>query len=275
MEKGGSAVRLTVLVDNNTCIDQYLQGEPALSYYIEDEKEKILLDAGYSEIFLSNAKKLGIHAADVSSVVLSHGHIDHTGGLPFLLKLLELNKARLVAHPDVFGAKHVQHDVIGCPVTREELERKFQLVLSKEPVMLSEHLLFLGEIPRYFDFEPRYAIGETEKNGFWQEDLLFEDSAVAAILKDSLFIISSCSHSGICSIIEHAKTVTGIDKIAGVIGGFHLFEESERVRETIRYFKENRIERLYPCHCTSFAVKAAIHKEIPIQEVGVGFTLEL
>ena len=105
--------------------------------------------------------------------------------------------------------------------------------------------------------------------------MLFDDSAVAAILRDSLFIMTSCSHSGVCSIIEHARKITGIEKIAGVIGGFHLFEESERVQQTIRYFTQNHLDRLYPCHCTSFAVKAAIHREIPIQEVGVGITLEL
>ena len=211
----------------------------------------------------------------IGTIVLSHGHNDHTGGLPFLFKWPELDGAKLVAHPDVFGAKKTQHGAIGCPVTKEELDRKFDLILSKQPFMLTEHLLFLGEIPRYFDFEPRYAIGKTEKNGFWQEDLLFDDSAVAAILEEGLFVITSCSHSGICSVIEHAKKVTGIDKIAGVIGGLHLFEESDRLRKTVQYFKENRIERLYPCHCTSFAVKAAVHQEIPIHEVGVGLTLEL
>ena len=49
-------MKLTVLVDNNTLIDQYLLGEPAVSYYIEDEDEKILFDTGYSDAFIHNAK---------------------------------------------------------------------------------------------------------------------------------------------------------------------------------------------------------------------------
>lgn len=268
-------MRLMVLVDNNTYINQYLLGEPALSYYIEDGKEKILVDTGYSDAFIANAKCLKVDFSDISTVVLSHGHNDHTGGLPFLLKLEQKARGKAVAHPDAFDMKRTQHGEIGCPVAKEEMGKKFDLVLSKQPVKLSEHLLFLGEIPRYFDFEPRYVLGKSEKNGIWQDDLLFDDSAVAAVLEGGLFIITSCSHSGVCSIIEHAKRLTGIRKITGLIGGFHLFEESERLRKTIQYFKENHIDRLYPCHCTSFAVKAAIHREIPIQEVGAGLTLEL
>ena len=64
-----------------------------------------------------------------------------------LFKQSGLDEVKLVAHPDMFGAKQAHHDQIGCPMTRKELDRKFDLILSKQPVILSEHLLFLGEIP--------------------------------------------------------------------------------------------------------------------------------
>ncbi len=71
-------MRLTVLVDNNTFIDQYLLGEPAVSYYIEAENKKILFDVGYSDVFLQNAAKLGIDLTQLDMLVFSHGHLDHT-----------------------------------------------------------------------------------------------------------------------------------------------------------------------------------------------------
>mgnify|MGYP003304883644 CR=1 FL=1 len=37
-------MKLTILVDNNTFIDMYYLGEPAVSYYIEDNDNKILFD---------------------------------------------------------------------------------------------------------------------------------------------------------------------------------------------------------------------------------------
>jgi 7,8-dihydropterin-6-yl-methyl-4-(beta-D-ribofuranosyl)aminobenzene 5'-phosphate synthase len=90
-----------------------------------------------------------------------------------------------------------------------------------------------------------------------------DDTALAYNTGDGLFIITGCSHSGICNIIEHAKYICNEKKVIGVIGGFHLFDVSdvsERLMKTINYFRENQIEKLYPCHCVSFTAKAEIHK---------------
>ena len=103
-------MKLTVLVDNNTIIDQYLLGEPAVSYYIETGDQNILFDAGYSDAFLINAQRLDIDLTKLDKVVLSHGHLDHTWGLQYLVRLLcekpvynaKGKKPVLIAHPEVF-----------------------------------------------------------------------------------------------------------------------------------------------------------------------------
>ena len=76
-------MKLTVLVDNNTYIDQYYLGEPAVCYYIEDGETCLLLATGYSDVYIRNAKALGIDLAQVSVIALSHGHNDHTRGLQY------------------------------------------------------------------------------------------------------------------------------------------------------------------------------------------------
>ena len=124
------------------------------------------------------------------------------------------------------------------------------------------------------DFERRHAIGVIEE-GERSEDYVMDDSAIVYQGKDGLFIITGCSHSGICNIIEYAKEVCNEQKIVGVIGGFHLFKLSERLTRTIDYFQKNGIEELYPCHCVSFKTKAEIHKSIPVHEVGVGLKIEI
>ena len=70
-------MKLKVLVDNNTYIDQYYYGEPAVSYYIEDEDTNLLLDVGYSDIFMKNANALDVDLESVNTIVISHGHDDH------------------------------------------------------------------------------------------------------------------------------------------------------------------------------------------------------
>lgn len=267
-------MKLTVLVDNNVYIDHYYYGEPALSFYIEDGSKKILFDTGYSAIFYSNAQKLGIDLATVSTVVFSHGHNDHTGGLPVLESIFPLKKPLLVAHPLTFLPKQASEGNIGSALCMEELSKNYHLKLTKEPVKLSDRLTFLGEIPEMVPFEPRKQVGETKLAGKFVPDYVTDDSAMVYEGTEGLYIITGCSHSGIVNICEYAKKVTGKTQISGVIGGFHLFEEDQQLNKTIEYFKENHIAKLYPCHCVSFNAKAAIHKQIPIGEVGVGMTVE-
>ena len=78
-------MKLKVLEDNNTFIDMYYLGEQAVSYYIEDGEDKILFDAGYSDAYLKNAKKMNVDIDSINKVVISHGHDDHTRGLKYLL----------------------------------------------------------------------------------------------------------------------------------------------------------------------------------------------
>lgn len=88
-------------------------------------------------------------------------------------------------------------------------------------------------------------------------------------------MITGCSHSGICNIIEYAKKVCGEAKVQGVIGGWHLFKVDDRLEKTIAYLQKHNIRELYPCHCCSFQAKAAVHAQIPVKEIGVGKVIEI
>ena len=80
-------MKLTVLMDNNTLIDRYFLAEPGVSYLVEVDGKRILFDVGYSDAFITNARKLAIDLLDVDFVVLSHAHLDHTWGLIPLIRL--------------------------------------------------------------------------------------------------------------------------------------------------------------------------------------------
>lgn len=266
-------MKLKVLEDNNTFIDMYYLGEPAVSYYIEDGEDKILFDVAYSDAFLKNAKKMNVNIDNVNKVVISHGHDDHTGGLKYFFD--KKRDVELISHPESFNYKEDDTGLyIGASLSKEELSELCKLNLSKEPIQVSKYITYLGQIPILNDFEPRYTIGKSIINGEKVDDNIEEDSALVYKGDNGLFIITGCSHSGICNIIEYAKKVCKDDRILGVIGGFHLFENDDRLKHTINYLKDNNIKYLYPSHCVSLKAKIEIAKQLDIHEVGVGLEIE-
>ena len=259
-------MRLTILSDNNTLIDQYLLGEPGFSCLIEAEGKRFLLDTGYFGIFAKNAEALGLDWRSVDGVVLSHCHDDHTKGLDAFFT--EGPKPRLVAHPALFRRLVSRGLFIGCPYSRATVERYFDLCLTAEPLALTENLFYLGAIPRVF---PDHQ-DETPREG---DGPVFtpDDTALAYRGKEGVCVITGCSHSGISNIVEQAKKVTGRSRVMGVIGGFHLRQMDGRSAGIIEYLEREDIPYLYPCHCTALSVKVAMGNRMHIEEVGAGTCL--
>lgn len=268
-------MKLTVLCDNYTIIDRYLLGEPALSFYLEDGGQTILFDTGYSDVALKNAETLDIDLSCTPLIALSHGHNDHTRGFLALGEQNLLQGKTIVAHPAALRPKYLQHsdfqEDIGAPYTAEQLQAFCTLQLTEQPVQLSDHLWFLGQIPRHFAFENK-AIAHcyTVQNGEAQPDLLLDDTALVYSGTDGLTIITGCSHSGICNICAYAQSLFNSKPIVRIIGGFHLFDVDERLHQTIAYLETLHLKELYPCHCVSLAAKVAMAKSLPVKEVGTG-----
>lgn len=267
-------MRLTILVENNTYIDKYCLAEPAFSCWLEDGEEKILFDTGHSDLLLHNAEVLGIDLSAATKLVLSHGHSDHTGGLPALIERGILKNAEVIAHTEALYPKRVKGMDIGCPVSEEALRGACRkLTLTNDPIKVSEHVTFLGGIPRVIPFEGQ-IIGERETPEGWVRDDLVDDTAMALSVEGGTFVLTGCSHSGICNIITRALEVCG-GPLTGVLGGFHLQRVNEQMQKTIDFLKEIATEEMYPCHCVCFAAKAEMYKAFPVKEVGVGLVLEL
>lgn len=270
-------MRLKVLVDNNTFINDYYFAEPAWSIYIECDGKKILLDTGYSDIFIRNANKMGIDLCDLDYIVFSHGHPDHTWGLKYLLevyKTREYKKPTLIATKNTFDNKFDDGISIGCDVSIEDIEKYMNVNITNDSFNITESLIYLGYIERKSDFENKNPIGETVINNELVPDYVLDDTALVYKANDGIVVITGCSHSGITNIVEAAKEVTNITNIIDIIGGFHLFKDNKlEISKTAEYFKNETIGRLHPCHCADLRSKIEIDKVIPIEEVGVGLEL--
>jgi len=147
--------------------------------------------------------------------------------------------------------------------------------LSKEPVWLTDRLIFLGEIERKNNFENKIPLGRFEINGIKSDDYLLDDSALVYKSSQGLVIITGCSHAGICNIIEYAKKVCHDERIADIIGGFHLLNSNEeKLKNTLTYFSQAKIKKVHACHCTDLKAKIELSRVVTVQEVGVGLVLE-
>ena len=212
-------MKLTVLTDDNVANSRRLLAEHGLCFYIEDGGKKILFDTGYSDVFIKNAVSLGINLLDLDYIVLSHGHYDHTWGLTHYLAYYmsaieqkqKVKKPTIITHPDTFLEKYEEgFGEIGCLISEVKLRKNFDVNLTKEPFKLTEKLFFLGEIPRLNNFEAKEPMEKVLKDvqlGKYEDDYLTEDSALVYKSEDGLTIITGCSHSGICNIVEHAKNI--------------------------------------------------------------------
>jgi len=253
-------LKIYVLTDNAASLT--CKAEHGLSYLVVFD-EKVLFDTGQTNLFLENAHILEAPIQDTNYLILSHGHYDHGNGLKFI------DNMKLICHPDAFSKRYSgkENKYVGLDVDEVELSKRFTIQTSKEPVWLSEKMVFLGEIPRKINFEKNsttfYLDGKIP-------DPILDDSGMAIVMKQGLFVISGCAHSGICNIIEHARNVTGVSKVFGIMGGFHLMMNNNQTQKTIDYLKTLSIEIVMPSHCTALPALSAFYEVFGGEQVKAG-----
>jgi 7,8-dihydropterin-6-yl-methyl-4-(beta-D-ribofuranosyl)aminobenzene 5'-phosphate synthase len=269
-------MKITILVDNNSLIDQYYLAEPALSFFIEDNGRRILFDCAYSDAYIKNAKKLGIDLNNIDSLIFSHNHEDHTWGLKYLINKIkdsQKNKPTLIAHPTIFRRTFIDgFGDNGINVSQDEIEHTFTLKLSKNPIWLTENLIYLGEIPRLNEFESNISIGINKDIN--KPDFMLDDTALAYKTDEGVIILTGCSHSGICNICEYAKKICTSERIIDIIGGLHLLNPNQKqMNKTLDYIKNLNLKSLHACHCTDLASKIKLAEVADIKEIGSGVVL--
>lgn len=277
-------MKLTVLVDNNTLIDRYFIGEPAVSYFIEVDGKRILYDVGYSDAFIRNAQKLNIDLLNLDYLVLSHGHLDHMWGLDPLLRMyseasmegLEIHKPVVMVHPKTFLFRpRTWLGGSGSLISEERLSQYFSIQKNEEPAWLTDNLVLLPNIPASNDFELKTPFKQIRNGGKDEDDYLEDEIALAYKSSEGLVVVNACSHRGICNTIECAKNVCKEDRIADVVGGFHLQKpKKELLDKTVDYFGKNKPLVVHAGHCTDLQSKIALSKVANVQEMGAGLKLE-
>src|SRR4030042_4026351 len=258
-------MKISVLTENHA--GSFTMAEHGLSYLIEYDGKTILFDTGQSDMYLKNAQIMNINMKNLDMIILSHGHFDHGDGLSYL------PGSNLLCHPGCFVRRYRKTDkkYIGLKNTRDELSSMYNMITSAGPYKISDKIYFLGEIPRLTDFESQSTSFVFEDG---TPDFVMDDSALALLLPEGVFVVTGCGHAGIVNTLEYTRKITGISELFGIMGGFHFKEIDRQTKETIRYLKENRLKHILPSHCTELPALAAFHNNFGIMQVKTGDILE-
>lgn len=246
----------------------------------------ILLDTGLSsESLLKNSKSLNIDLEKVESVVLSHGHFDHTGGLVEFMK--HVNGNPLILHPDAFLERRLNNPDVG-PVELPQLEEESlnvagaKIIKSKDPSLIASGLVLVtGEVEKITSFENGFPWAEAKINNLWVRDPINDDQGIILNIKNKgLVVISGCAHAGIINTIKYAEKITQNEKVHAVLGGFHLtgplFETI--IQPTIDEMKKIDPDYVVPMHCTGWEAINQFKEQMPgkviLNTVGTKYTFE-
>jgi 7,8-dihydropterin-6-yl-methyl-4-(beta-D-ribofuranosyl)aminobenzene 5'-phosphate synthase len=261
-------LKITTLVENTVAQSgKKLIGEHGLSFYIETQSNKILFDTGQNLAISNNAKVLGIDLRLIDTVILSHGHYDHTGGLK---SLLECNRNfTLYAHPDVFDQKVKGADdnykPIGMPIEKNLFEEKgIEIRLDRNPVRISPGIMTTGEIPLENDFEGLGSVFYVKKENDVVADTLADDQALILDTDRGLTVLLGCSHRGVINTLNHVARLTARESISAILGGLHLGKASDsKLNKIMDHLRGFGLEKIGAGHCTGTRAFLALSNEFP------------
>lgn len=241
------------------------QSEHGLSFYVETKKHRLLVDSGATELFVHNAALLGADLTQVDTVILSHGHYDHAGGILAFSKLNPDAKIYLKASADgdYYHLTGRGERYIGIDKKIPELA---QCVRVDGNLWLDEELfLYTNVRGRRFPAKGNLQLKKKVGNVFVQDTFDHEQYLVIT-QGESHVLISGCAHSGIVNILERYEELFHAGPDA-VISGFHLMQkeaytadETEDIRRMAQALAERKAI-FYTGHCTGQAAYE-IMKEI-------------
>lgn len=265
-----------------------------LQTQIADERRVSLLDFGYSpDALLNNIDILGVEPAEISSLIVSHGHFDHYGGLigfleayrdvlPADLKLYaggEENFCQRFSRTPVEG-QFTDFGLLDRPAIEDQ---RVAIILAEEPTVIEGgHIFTTGAIKRrsfeevlpntMVSYERSAGLGcdashftAAELDGEVVPDEHHHEHATVINVKDrGLVVISSCGHAGIINTLRQAQEVSGVEKIHALVGGFHLAPaRPDYLHEAIDGLEELDPDVVIPMHCSGINFVEAMRERLP------------
>ena len=279
-------MKITVLAENTVCKSNSLnlKAENGLSLFIEFDERKILFDTGQSDIFIHNAREMGIDLSQVDYLVISHGHFDHGGGLKHFQKINK--KAKVFMH--INAAKKFYTRILGffsyyVGLDQKTLAQNRRIYFIDEDTQIEDKIILIEGFTEVFPQpESNKTLFEKTENRLIA-DKFNHELVMLLIENDEIVLFSGCSHSGIINIIEEVRLFSKNMGIKATFGGLHIHNPISKKNESPEYIVNltmalGETESIfYTGHCTGeknvLYVKDWMGKKI--QKINTGDVIEI
>jgi len=248
-----------------------------LTAHVSPERHTLLFDAGpEGETLIRNAAILGVDFGEVETIVLSHGHWDHGGGLPAAIAAVAerrpAGRVPCFMHPGMFVQRALKRPD-GLVIVQEPVAPPERLVAAgaavestREPRTIADVFHVSGEIPRVTRYETGLP-GHVRRaaDGAWEPDpLIMDERFVSVHVKGrGQLVFSACSHAGIVNVLTHARETLAAVPLWGAMGGLHLSGATEAIiPDTVGDLTRFGLGMLAPGHCTGWRAMAVLAREL-------------
>lgn len=278
------ALKITTL---STMLADVGVGEWGYSALVEVDGRKILFDTGaHPDVVLRNAKEMGIDLSTVDTVILSHNHDDHTGGLIALREAVMPKNPKALSTAlvgaGIFEPRYNKSgkDVNGLtPLRARYIADGGHFEEKAGPIEIVPGVWFTGPVPRPND-ETNWQPGLKRKTTTGLvDDTVPEDSALIFVTDQGIVILTGCGHAGIMNLVDDARRIAGDKPLLAVIGGLHLFAKSDAVLSASAV-KMHGLRYLLAAHCTGIEATIKLRALLGLDRhtavvaaVGSSFTL--
>ena len=255
-------MKITTLIEDhkNKTMDLYYQH--GISMLIEDGDDKLLFDTGRDGRFIDNYNNLvnkynkNISMDDLKTVVISHAHNDHSGGL---LRLLNEKKGlNLYVGKGFFEGKfRITEDGRTCyisnPLTYSDAKKLANQVtiIDNDLLQLTDNIYIVRQFKKTNDIEtiPANFVLNINNEKF-EPDQFADEVAIAVKTPKGIVLCVGCSHPGVINIARSVSEKLD-SKIRAIIGGTHLTKcTMERLDFTVAEFRKMDLDLLAVSHCT-------------------------